>query len=118
MYQDDYFKQHTWIWDGKPHWAYNTDHVKYLTSREAIEWTPNTISCDVAINGNTATATLRSVTPNFKEYEMKEGAGSEWVKCDSVVSIALNKDRLEYAFRAVNAANVAGPQYQVAFAKK
>ena len=22
MYNDEYFKTHTWIWDGKPHWAY------------------------------------------------------------------------------------------------
>jgi hypothetical protein len=25
MYADDYFNNHTWIWDGKPHWAYNTE---------------------------------------------------------------------------------------------
>jgi hypothetical protein len=25
MFADGYFKDHMWIWDGKPHWAYNTD---------------------------------------------------------------------------------------------
>jgi hypothetical protein len=24
MFAEGYFKDHMWIWDGKPHWAYNT----------------------------------------------------------------------------------------------
>ncbi|HUQ67730.1 MAG TPA: transglutaminase domain-containing protein [Flavitalea sp.] len=113
MYRDDYFKNHVWIWDGKPHWAYNTDVMNLVDSREAIEWTPNTISGTVAVKDQSATISLKSVTPNFKEYQMKDLSEGTWVKCDSVVTLPLEKDRVEVAFHAVNAANVAGTDYKV-----
>jgi hypothetical protein len=113
MYQDEYFKRHTWIWDGKPHWAYNTDHVKYVVERKAIEWTPNTIKGDVVINDKSANIALTSVTPNFKEYQVKEYSEGRWVKCDSLITVPLNRDKVELTFHAVNLADVAGPEYKV-----
>ena len=116
MYKDEYFTRNTWIWDGKPHWAYNTDAISYQDTRDAIEWTPNVIDADATIKGNEAKIKLSSFTPNLKEYQLrKEG---EWVRCDSVVNIELNKDREEVAFRAMNKAGVAGPEYKMAFLSK
>ena len=40
MFADDYFKNNTWIWDGKPHWAYNTENMILVPDRNAFEWTP------------------------------------------------------------------------------
>jgi len=116
MYKDDYFSSHTWIWDGKPHWAYNTDEITYQDKRDAIEWTPNVINAAATTSGDHAKVVLKSVTPNFKEYEMN-GDGS-WVRCDSVVELPLDKDKQEVAFRAVNAAGVAGPEYKLIFVAK
>ena len=113
MYQDEYFKSHTWIWDGKPHWAYNTDHVKYVVDRKAIEWTPNTILGNVEIKNNSANISLTSVTPNLREYQMKKLPEGKWIKCDSIMSLPLNGDKLELAFHAVNLADVSGPEYKV-----
>ena len=73
MYQDDYFKNHTWIWDGKPHWAYNKpEYLNRVNERKAIEWTPNTISSKVTIEGSKARIELNSITPNLKTYQMEE----------------------------------------------
>jgi hypothetical protein len=116
MYKDDYFSKHTWFWDGKPHWAYNTDEVSYQGTRDAIEWTPNVISADAAVSGDHARVRLKSFTPNFKEYEINRGG--EWEKCDSVVQIELGKRKEQIAFRAVNAAGVAGPEYKITFVSK
>jgi hypothetical protein len=115
MYRDDYFKNHTWTWDGMPHWAYNSDVMNLVDSRDAIEWTPNTILGTFAINGQNATVSLSSVTPNFREYQMKDLSEGTWVKCDSVFTLPLSKDRVEVAFHAVNAANVTGPDYKMVF---
>jgi hypothetical protein len=116
MYKDDYFSRHTWYWDGKPHWAYNTDEVTYQDARDAIEWTPNVIKADATVSGDHAKVKLNSFTPNFKEYQMKRDI--EWSKCDSVVEIPLDKDKEQIAFRAVNSAGVAGPEYKIAFVSK
>lgn len=116
MFKDDYFSKHTWIWDGKPHWAYNTNDVTYQDKRDAIEWTPNVIDASATTSGDHARVLLHSFTPNFKAYELNEDGG--WVNCDSVVELPLNKVRQEVAFRAVNAAGVAGPEYKITFVSK
>lgn len=118
MYRDNYFKEHTWIWDGKPHWAYNTPNVNYIDARSAIEWTPNTISSEQVIGDNTARIKLTSITPNFREYQMKRNAHTEWIKCDSEVTVPLNKDVQEIVFRVINQANVAGPEYKLAITSR
>ena len=118
MYQDEYFKNHTWIWDGKPHWAYNTDHLQYENSREAIEWTPNTIQSKIIMEPGTVRIVLRSNTPNLKEYQMKDIPDGQWRKCDSSITVPLKENNYEFVFRAVNMANVSGPENKVIIALK
>jgi hypothetical protein len=116
MYKDDYFSKHTWFWDGKPHWAYKTNEISYQDARDAIEWTPNVIEAEAAIVDDHAKISLSSFTPNFKEYQVN--SDGNWVRCDSVVDLKLNKDKEDVSFRAVNAAGVAGPEYKMAFVSK
>jgi hypothetical protein len=117
MFKDNYSSAHTWYWDGKPHWAYSTNDVSYQDKREAIEWTPNTIHADVSLQQNVAQIRLSSFTPNFKEYQVKRDE-DDWNKCDSVLTLTLKKDKEELSFRAVNAANIYGPEYKMIFSSK
>jgi hypothetical protein len=113
MYQDDYFKNHTWIWDGKPHWAYNTEYLNRVKERKAIEWTPNTISSKVTIEGTKARIELHSITPNLKTCQMKEMPGGDWKDVSNAVEIELKKDRNEIVFRVVNLAGAIGPEHKI-----
>jgi hypothetical protein len=112
VYADEYFRSHTWLWDGKPHWAYKAGFFKYVNDRDAIEWTPNTITSDVDIKGDKALVELKSVTPNFRSYQMKETSG-EWKDVSSHPEIDLKSDKNEFSFRAINLAGVAGPEYKI-----
>jgi hypothetical protein len=113
MYEDDYFRNHTWIWDGKPHWAYNTEFLILEKDRKAIEWTPNNLSSSVIINGNRALISLVSGMPNFKEYQMKDPAGELWIPVKDTLEVKLEREKHEMLFRAVNLAGVAGPEHTV-----
>lgn len=113
MYRDDYFKNNTWYWDGKPHWAYNTNYVSYQEERDAIEWTPNLIEAETTIENEHATIKLTSSTPNFKAFQMKEGVDGNWKKCDSVMQVGLKEPGVTYYFRTVNIADVTGPEYKI-----
>ena len=114
MYQDDYFKNHTWIWDGKPHWAYNKpEYMNRVNERKAIEWTPNTITAKVVIEGNTAKIELFSVTPNLKTYQVKELPDTNWRDFSNPAEMELKKDKNEFVFRVVNLAGVTGPEYKI-----
>lgn len=113
MYEDDYFVNNTWIWDNKPHWAYDTEHMVLEKSRKAIEWTPNTLSSKVDISGKKAVITLTSSTPNLKEYQMKSMDGDSWIKIDDMLEVQLVNDKHEMLFRAVNLVNIAGPEHKI-----
>ena len=118
VYEDDYFKNHTWLWDGKPFWAYNTEYMNRVKDRKAIEWTPNTIASKVTIEGNKAHIELNSNTPNLKTYQVKEIPGEDpvssgWLDISKDVDIELKKDTNEIVFRVVNLAGVAGPENKV-----
>jgi hypothetical protein len=119
MYQDDYFKNHTWIWDGKPHWAYNKpEYMNRINERKAIEWTPNTISSKVTLDGNKARIELQSNTPNLKTYQMKENPGeepaaSEWKDIAATTTVELKKDTNEILFRTKNLAGVTGAEHKI-----
>jgi hypothetical protein len=114
MYEDDYFKNHTWIWDNKPHWAYaKPEFMKLVQERDAIYWTPNTIASKVDINGKVAYITLQSTTPNLKEYRMKELPAGEWGRVEDSFDLPLKKKRHELAIRAVNLAGVTGPEHRI-----
>jgi len=117
MYNDEYFKNHTWIRDGKPHWAYNTKYLHLVGNRKAIEWTPNTIASKVTIEGTIAKIELNSMTPNFKTYQVKELPDGEWKNVSDNLEMELKKDTNEVLFRAVNMANVIGPEHKVIIAK-
>jgi len=113
-YQDDFFKNNTWIRNGKPHWAYSHPEMVFLTEdRGAIEWTPNTISAEVTIDGARAIIKLTSDTPNFKEYQVKKSTSGDWKKVDEIMNLDLKKKKVELDFRTVNLANVTGPVYKV-----
>ncbi len=114
MYDDDYFRNNTWIWDGKPHWAYaKPEFMKRVSDRDSIYWTPNTISSKIIITGRVAHIELTSETPNFREYQMKEGADGKWARTDSVLDMTLKGKKYELAFRAVNLADVSGPEHRI-----
>lgn len=115
MYGDDYFKHHTWIWDGKPHWAYNTPHMTVISNRNDIEWTPNTIHSSVSVKGDSALIRLESNTPNLKTYQMKQ-SGSEWVDISPSVALHLQNKANEVLFRPVNMEGVPGVEHRVLIA--
>lgn len=115
MFEDDFFRTHQWIWDGKPHWAYHTSHMRLIRDRRAIEWTPNTITAEVSMEGDKAKVHLRSQTPNLQSYQMKQTADSAWENIPDSISIALKKKRTEIAFRVINKAAVTGIPYRLVF---
>lgn len=113
-YNDDYFKNHTWIRSGKPHWAYKHPEILVLEeNRDAIEWTPNTIASKVQIKKNRATIQLISDTPNFKEYQMKMLPSDKWHKVEDKMTLELTDKKHAYVFRAVNLAGVNGPEHKI-----
>ncbi|MEO8416317.1 MAG: hypothetical protein ABI472_21830, partial [Ginsengibacter sp.] len=113
MYQDEYFKNHTWIWDGKPHWAYNTPHMRLIADRSAIEWTPNTIVSEVKIEDGKAVISLSSITPNLVSYQLKKAQDTDWKNVSPMVETVLKEDKNELAFRTINTAGVTGPEHKV-----
>jgi hypothetical protein len=114
MYEDDYFVNHTWIWDDKPHWAYDKpEFMRLVRDRDAIEWTPNTIVSEILIEGVIAMIELTSETPNLKEYQMKEGVSGDWQAVDESCSVDLKRKRHELYFRIMNLAGVSGPEHKI-----
>jgi len=114
MYDDDYSRTHTWIWDGKPHWAYEKpEFMKLVQDRDKIYWTPNTISSKVNISGDNAHIELTSETPNLKEYQMKDSATGEWNPVSDKMDLKLEKNNYDLFFRVVNLAGVAGPEHRI-----
>ena len=119
MYNDDYFKNHTWIWGGKPHWAYSKpEFMKLVTERDSIYWTPNTISSNVKITDNVARISLTSATPNLKEYQMKQLPSGDWMKTEKDTDIKLKGEKMEFVFRAVNLADVKGLEHHIIIKSK
>lgn len=113
MLNDEYFKNHTWMWDKKPHWAYNTKFMRLVSDRNAIDWTPNTIASNIRLDRNKASIKLSSSTPNFKTYQMKDLQGAAWQDISDSLTLTLNKDSNTFFFRTLNLAGVAGPEYKV-----
>ena len=113
MYEDSYFKNHKWLWDGKSHWAYDTDFLIPEPNRDAIEWTPNTIFSNIVIEEKQARIELISDTPNLLEYQMKKLPEGNWEKVGEKVILELNESQYEIVFRTVNLAGVVGPEHHV-----
>jgi len=119
MYEDEYFKNNTWIWGGKPHWAFSQpEFIKLVQDRDKIYWTPNTIASEIKIDKNMAYINLTSQTPNFKEYQMKEYPSGDWKTIGDTLALQLRKKEYEWAFRVVNAANVTGPEHRIVITSK
>ncbi len=118
MYADDYFNKHTWIWGGKPHWAYNTKYLILEKDRTPFEWTPNTIFSKVKITGQKATIVLQSDTPNLKEYQIKKTRTVTWQTTVDSLEIPLKKGKYEFLFRTINLADVEGPEHRVVIMEK
>ena len=88
------------------------------TDRQAIEWTPNTITSEVTIQGSKARIELNSITPNLKTYQMKELLDGDpisigWKDVPNAVNIELKRNRNEIVFRIVNLAGVTGPEHRL-----
>ena len=114
MYEDDYFRNNTWIWGGNPHWAYaKPEYMKLVQSRDQIYWTPNTISSNVTQEGNTVKIGLNSETPNLKSYQMSLLPSDKWVPSDTILNLKLKKKKNEFLFRTINLAGVTGPEHRV-----
>ena len=119
MYADDYFMNHTWFWGGKPHWAYaKPEFMRLVKDRDALEWTPNTIASTVQIDGRVARISLQSETPNFKNYQMREGNAGDWRQVDESFSMELRKKRYELTLRTLNLAGVTGPEHKIMIIRK
>ena len=114
MYDDDYSRNHTWIWGGKPHWAYaRPEFMKLVRERDSIYWTPNTISSKVQIKDGMVSIELTSVTPNLKEYQMKQLPSDNWTSVDKNIDIKPDKRKVELIFRVVNLTGVTGPEHKI-----
>lgn len=116
MFNDEFYKNNTWIWNGNLHWtSRHPEYLKLVDDRKAIEWTPNTISSEVSIQGDEALVKLKSETPNFKCYQMKELPAEDWQEVGDSIILELNLDRCEFHFRSVNLKEVAGPIHKIIF---
>jgi hypothetical protein len=119
MYEDDYFKNHTWIWGGKPHWAYGKpQYLKLVQDRNKIYWTPNTIVSKVIIDCNIAHIELTSETPNLNKYQVKELPSGDWYDTSEKFVLKLKKREYDLVFRAVNISEVTGPEHKIMLRRK
>jgi hypothetical protein len=119
MFEDDYFRDHIWIWDDKPHWAYDKpEFMRLVSKRDAIEWTPNTIASEVRIKGNVAAIRLFSDTPNLKEYQMRAASSGMWEAVGDSIDLDLSGKKHEWRFRAMNLAGVSGPEHKIVVSRK
>lgn len=118
MLADDYFRNNTWIWDGKPHWSYNTPSMIQVKDRKAIEWTPNTIRTDVKTDGNKVVIQLHSDTPNLLTYQVKKYPEKEWNDIPDSFRAELTGNKHEFGFRVINLAGVTGPVHTVIVERK
>jgi len=114
MYEDDFFRNNTWIWDNKPHWAYaQPEFMKKVPERDAIYWTPNTIQSDVKVTGKVTHIVLTSETPNLKEYQVKYLPSDEWTATDPNLDVNLKGTKVDMVFRVINLAGVTGPEHRI-----
>lgn len=112
VYDDEYWRTHTWGRGGSPHWAYDAGYFIPIKKRGWIEWTPNVLRVRATITGTTANVRINSCTPNFKEYQIRAEGGS-WEPVENTFSLQLSKPRHEWRLRSVNVMNVPGPEHRL-----
>ncbi len=71
------------------------------------------IKATTTIKGRTANVLLESSTPNLKEYQIKETLSGNWKTVNPKIQLKLTQKHQEWRFRAVNTANVCGPEYRL-----
>ncbi len=119
LYEDEYFRDHTWIWDDNPHWAYDKpEFMRLVNDRNAIEWTPNTITSHVRTEGSLVRIKLISETPNLADYQMKVTPSGEWDQVNDSFNMELKDKRHEWSFRTINSAGVTGPEHTIILATR
>lgn len=110
---DEIFRANKWYRDGKPHWAYDTPFMILTPRRDWIEWTPNVISSEVTVEGDTANVFLASCTPNFRSFQVKTPSGT-WSDCEESLLLHLQRQTPnQYLFRTVSLFGVTGPEHRV-----
>jgi len=121
VYEDDYFRANTWYRDGKPNWAYKADYFIPVRHRGWIEWTPNVVAVRTEIKpgppsskepGFWAHCTVRSCTPNFKEYQLRVGEVG-WHPVEQKFAVPLYSEVNEFRVRSANLFDVTGPEHLV-----
>lgn len=117
IYRDEYAKTHTWLWDGKPLWAYDTQYLHWVTDKTKIEWTPNVISSSAAITGNKIKIKLQSTTPNLLSYQLKDMASRQWKDIADTIESELKNKKHEWVFRVTNIAGVSGQEHKIVIEK-
>jgi hypothetical protein len=114
MYADDYFRNHIWIWNGHPHWAYaQPKFMVKVDDRDKIYWTPNTIASTVSISSKVAHIEIQSWTPNLQSYDMKEQTSGEWTATTEKLDYELHGNGAELFFRTRNLAGITGPEHRI-----
>lgn len=118
MLEDDFTKNNIWIRDGNPHWAYaKPEYRKWVTDRDEIEWSPNTIKSNIEIKGKSASIKLISNTPNLSRYEMKDSDSGSWQQVGDFIEFNLTKDRHVLKLRTVNLVGVTGAEHKIILSK-
>ncbi len=112
VYDDEYWRTHTWFRDGREHWAYKAGYFLPITQRGWIEWTPNVLRVRTNVNGPVANVRINSCTPNFKEYQIRAEGGS-WEPVENAFSLQLSQPRHDWRLRSVNVMNVPGPEHHL-----
>ncbi len=113
VYKDDYSAENTWIWDGRPHWAYAANRFTWVADRNAIEWKPNSVFVETTFDKDLATVRLKSAMPNFKTFQMKSGEESVWLDTGDSVVLRYSEKIQNISFRCVNLAGVAGKECNI-----
>jgi len=117
VYDDDFFRNHTWYRGGQKHWAYDSGNFKRVADRGAIYWTPNVLAVKVRIQRERAMVKIESCTPNLKEYQMKREGGG-WEAVADSFNLALSKPEETWILRSMNLAGVAGPEHRLVIREK
>jgi len=112
VYDDEYWRSHTWYRGGKKHWAYDAGYFRPIRDRRLVEWTPNVLDVKTQINGDAAEVHIASCTPNLKEYQMKN-VGGQWRRVEERFVVQLTGNRERRLLRSVNLAGVCGPEYRL-----
>ncbi len=111
VYADEYWRAHKWYRNGKLHWAYQAGYFDPISERRKIYWTPNVLKVTFQVENAAALVNIESDTPNFKEYQMKDGGS--WTAIEKTFTLKLDKPREKHTLRSMNTAGVPGPEYSL-----